>query len=68
MADSRTVSGSIQVEQDGRHATALKLMEKIGYYEQDAKEVEQASRDYWLKLYVQCVDATYRQLPSHIIK
>ncbi len=66
MADSRTVSGSIQVEQDGRYATAFKLMEKIGFAEQDAKELEQVSRDYWLKLYVQCVDATYRTLPSHI--
>ncbi len=66
MADSRTVSGSIQVEQDGRYATAFKLMEKIGAHEQEAKELEQLHRDYWLKLYVQCVDATHRTLPSHL--
>jgi hypothetical protein len=66
MADNRTVSGSIEVEQDGRHATALKLMEKIGNHEYKDKNSEQGSRDYWLKLYVQCVNATYRHLPPEL--
>lgn len=66
MSDNRTVSGNIEVENEGRHATAFKLMEKIGYQEHNEKKSEQVSRDYWLKLFVQCVDATYRHVPSNL--
>lgn len=66
MADNRTVSGSVEVEHDGRHMTAFKLMEKIGQHEYNDKSADQASRDYWLKLFVQSMNATYRILPSEI--
>lgn len=66
MSDSRTVSGSIEVEHEGRFLTAFKLMEKIGLKEFTVKRDEQNSRDYWLSLYVQCVNATYRSLPEHL--
>ena len=66
MSDSRTVSGSIKVEHEGRFATAFNLMEKIARYEVDSKRPEMNSRDYWLKLYVECVDATYQNLPKHL--
>ena len=66
MADSRTVSGSVDVSHDERHSVAFKLMEKIAYSEFDDRGKEQNSRDYWLKLYVECVNATYRSLPVHL--
>jgi hypothetical protein len=65
MADSRKISGSVVVEQENRYAVAFKLMEKIGQHEY-AKESEQASRDYWLKLFVQCAEATYGTLPPNM--
>lgn len=64
MADNRTVSGSVDVSHDDRFAAAFKLMETIGNKEYASKEPEQRSRDYWLQLYVDCVNATYRNLPK----
>ena len=58
MSDNRSISGSIDVQQDGRHATAFKLMEKIGSQEYSEKKGEQGSRGYWLKLFVDCELAT----------
>lgn len=66
MSDSRNISGTVQVEQEGRHAIAYKLMQKIGDHEYDAKSLEQVSRDYWLKLFVQCNEATHGRLPAHL--
>jgi hypothetical protein len=66
MNDSRTVSGHIEVEHEGRFFTAFKLMEKIAHKEQDGeRKMEQGDRKYWLSLYVQCVNATYRRLPTN---
>ena len=64
MSDSRTVSGSIEVEHEGRFLTAFKLMEKIATEEFTGTKNEQKSRNYWLVLYVQCVSATYGRLPQ----
>jgi len=64
MADSRTVSGNISVEQDGRYGSALKLMEKIGQQEYNSKSDVQKTRNYWLSLYVECMEATYRNSPK----
>ncbi len=66
MADDRRVSGKIEVEQEGRFPSALKLMEKIASAEYDSMRGEQANRDYWLKLYSQCVHATHNILPEHL--
>lgn len=68
MSDKRSVSGSIEIEHEGRFLTAFKLMEAIGGHEFNNQQDAQRSRDYWLKLYVQCVDATFRHLPEHLKK
>ena len=68
MADSRTVSGRIEVEHEGRFLTAFRLMEKIAYKEKEREIVrvdKQGERNYWLSLYVQCVRATYGDLPKN---
>jgi len=66
MSDSRSISGTVQVEQEGRHAIAFKLMELIGRAEYKNHSAEQASRDYWLKLYVECNSATHGRLPERV--
>lgn len=64
MSDNKTISGIVKIEQEGRHATALRLMDKIGSQEYAEKKSEQNSRDYWLKLFVQCENATHGTLPK----
>ncbi len=66
MSDSRSISGTVQVEQEGRHAVAFKLMELIGRAEYKSRNSEQASRDYWLQLYVECNSATRGGLPERL--
>lgn len=46
MSDNRNISGTVQVEQEGRHAIAYKLMQKTGDHEYEAKSSEQVSCDY----------------------
>jgi len=64
MTDKRTVNGTISVEDDSRYTAAFKLMERIGMLEHASFGDQQKSRDYWLKLYVACVEATHRNFTA----
>ena len=54
--ESRSVSGSVHVEQDGPSRVAYNLMEKIAAHEH--KDGATRDRTYWLTLYKECWRAT----------
>ena len=56
MSDSRTVNGSIKVQDTTKEEVAFKLMNQISNYEDS--NTESKDRKYWLTLYRQCLKAT----------
>ena len=52
MADKVTVSGPVEVAHASAESVAFNLMDRIAAH--TATNTEKASREYWLKLYVQC--------------
>lgn len=70
MADQVSVSGPITVESDSKARVAFDLMEKIAARESTERGErsttgeERNKRDYWLKLYRQCWNATHGYDPQ----
>jgi hypothetical protein len=64
MSDSRSISGSVQVDQSSIEIAAFQLMQHIGNYETD----ENQDRKYWLTLYRQCIKATNRNSLESILR
>ncbi len=56
MADSTSISGAVKISHDSAARVALDLMERISTRENPTKE-QQASREYWLTLFHQCMKA-----------
>ena len=56
MSDARTVDGKISTAPDTKESVAFDLMKLISHNE--PKSALKDDRDYWLKLYVQCLSAT----------
>jgi len=66
MADQSTrITHPIEVESASKEHVALKLAEKIAYYENDK---EQKGRKYWLTLYRQCWKATHGGALSSVLE
>lgn len=61
MTDNVSVSGPVEIQSDSHSRVAFELMKHISSWE-NAQDAEKHTRDYWLKLYVQCNGAT-RGLP-----
>jgi hypothetical protein len=57
MTDNVSVSGPVTVTNDSHSRVAYDLMIHISNYESPS-ESERHSRDYWLKLYSQCYQAS----------
>lgn len=64
MSDSRSISGSVAVDQSSAEMAALNLMKHIGQYETDQKQ----DRKYWLTLYKQCHKSTRGNTLEDIMK
>lgn len=64
MADSRSITESVQVDQGSAEMAALDLMKFIGNHEL----AERQDRTYWLTLYRQCIKATHRRTLEDILK
>jgi hypothetical protein len=56
--ESVSVSGPISVRSDAKERVAFDLMEHIGNQCFDSDQAAQKTKDYWLKLYQQCLKAT----------
>lgn len=66
MADSVSVSGPVHVQSDSRHRVALELTQLIAQYEGDQTAMQK--RDYWLRLYWQCMKAATSSNLESILK
>lgn len=64
MSDSRSISGSVQVDRHSREEAAFKLMQHIGNFESGQNQ----DRKYWLTLYCQCIKATNRVSLENVLK
>lgn len=56
MAEQMTVSGPVEIGQTSKEHAAFELMKWIARHESGTDQ-EQGKREYWLKLYLQCVMA-----------
>jgi hypothetical protein len=56
MADDVRISGPVAVESGSKERVAFDLMNKIASHEGSD---ERSKRDYWFKLFHQCMNATY---------
>jgi hypothetical protein len=65
-AQGRKMAGSVQVQHSSPARVAFDLMSHIGSRERINKKQEE-SRDYWLKLYVQCHRATHGALADRVL-
>lgn len=65
-ARDRTLAGSVQVPDNSPARVAFDLMKHIGGLERIDKKQKQ-SRDYWLKLYVQCHRAAHGALVDRVL-
>ena len=65
MSDSTSISGAVKISHDSAARVALDLMERISTRENPTRE-QQASREYWLTLFHQCMKAAsgYKSLES----
>lgn len=54
MADKTSIAGPVEIQSASREAVAFKLMDHIAGYESTN---DKDARDYWLKLYDQCLQA-----------
>jgi len=75
MVDKTEITRPIQIEDNSKERVAFDLMEKIASREYGSsmspnKPVadEQKSRDYWFKLYSQCLKATQGYEYNSIVK
>jgi hypothetical protein len=65
-SQDKKLAGSAQVQDSSPARVAFDLMNHIGSLERiDKKQKE--SRDYWLKLYVQCHRATHGALVDRVL-
>lgn len=66
MADSRSVSGTVQVDHSSAEEAAFKLMVHISGYESESTGSK--DRTYWLTLYHQCIKATSGRSLENVLK
>ena len=62
MADDRKVSGTVAVESDSRQRVALDLAIQVA-----TEEGVERDREYWFKLYEQCLSLTYRSSAQKVL-
>lgn len=68
MADtSTTVSGDIRVSDNSFERVAFELMQHIANWE-DSEKNDKSSRDYWLKLYMQCRRAAHGSAAEAVLQ
>lgn len=58
MQDKVKVDGPVQVQSDSRHRVALDLAQLIHQHEVQKPDKPAEDRDYWLKLYAQCLEVS----------
>jgi hypothetical protein len=65
MSDNRNVTGHVRVLDSSVERVALELMQLIAGYEEGGAT---STREYWLKLYLQCRKAAVGNGPESVLQ